>query len=234
MSFTASLRIVAQTFYAPSQAFASAKSSTHGFWLPLLLLMVALICGQALFYHLAQPATLINFQLAEMTNLTTEQRLAMREHLFKFHKKRSAMLILVVPITVLFTQLLLAAYFSLIGRLDKRCNLDFGDWFKLTWWASTPVSLFHILMIPVLLMSEASKLTPHIFNIASLDHLLFGFEQNHPAKAVTESVHLFNLWSIVLFAVGLQQWGNIKTSTAWLLACLPFLLLWSAIWLFTG
>ncbi|WKE64016.1 YIP1 family protein [Gallaecimonas kandeliae] len=216
---------VLDIFVAPSRALNGVKDSKYWTFLPFLLYMglpIAFLC----FYFLGHDFESIK-----------EQMLAAMGDRSPAEKEQAANFL--TPHTVLVTSTLFFSLFSLLmfcmqglylmfaTKVDPENIRSFPDWFALTVWAHFPEIIGTVLSF-VLVLASSTVPDLNSLNMLSLNGIL-NLPPGHPWQSFATTFGLFSIWSLFLTGLGIQLWTKIDKARAWVIAALPYVVIYG-IW----
>lgn len=123
---------------------------------------------------------------------------------------------------------ILATYLNVSTKIDEENVNGFTDWYGFTWWVSMPILLGSLLSVLIILVAPDHQLSPADLSPTSLSYWL-GLELGSDWFALAQNVRLEAFWTMYLIAVGISQWTRIEARRAYIIAAVPYILVWG-IW----
>lgn len=218
--------LIGQVFTEPTKAFAALRERSNPA-LPLLLLILGSAALMVWYYQIVDMPWLIDQMLsASPQGDDPAARAAMQQ----FMTPATMTVTTTVSIAIMLPVILLlsAVYFLLSAKLVGS-DIGFGKWFSFAAWAAVPSLLTLPAGALVLLMASNGQVGQNEINPLTLNQLFFGLPLGHRWAGLLDAIHLPLLWSLAVTAVGYRVWTGKSTATAWIVALLPYLLIFG-IW----
>ncbi|MGB0895429.1 MAG: YIP1 family protein [Parashewanella sp.] len=218
---------VIDIFLSPTKAFSGLKEAKGWSWMAFALVMVFFSASQYSFYSSADPQYLVEQQMAMLSpDLSIDERKATESYMKQGAEYSVWVAIGGGIVGFIIINAIMALYYSLISKMDLQSNSTYGAWYGFGFWTMMPmvINFFGVIILVVTAGTDQLPLT--LQNFASLNQLVLGLEPADKLYALTESLNIFNIWGIVLTAIGLKVWTNFSTNKASLFACLPFIVIY--------
>jgi hypothetical protein len=130
-----------------------------------------------------------------------------------------------VIFSTIIANAVLALYLNYATKSDEECVQGYTDWYGFTWWVSMPTVVISIITIAIVLLASDTQLSPTALGPTSLAFIL-SIEMNSAWFALTQAIRLESFWVMYLIAVGLSQWTQLPSNKTYVIATVPFLLIW--------
>jgi Yip1 domain len=212
---------------APSAAFTRLKDQPT-FWLPMLVLVVLTISAQA-GYLLLNDAGFVKDEIIEQSIGNRDMPAAQREQIEESMRSMSlttqaaisgAAVFIIVPV-------ILALNVWYLGFISKFLfiQLSFKHWLSLLSWVSVPALLGIGVSWAMLLTDGNGQITQRELQPLSILSLL-GSESD---SQILRQVNLLQVWSLVLAALGYQQWTKKSLLTSVAITWAPSLIIYGGL-----
>jgi hypothetical protein len=215
---------------APKAAFTRIKEKPT-IWLPLLVFVLLTAAAQA-GYLLINDEGYVKDQLVEQTintmNAEGEQARVIEERIMNASLTTQAITsVVAVAIFVPLVMALMAWYLSFMSKFSFS-QLTFRHWFSLQCWTSIPTVFAALATLVVLLTDANGQVSQSAAQPLSIVGLL-GIDTD---SATLQQLNLTQIWSLVLLALGYQQWTQKSLLTSVLITWAPSILIYGGIALF--
>lgn len=201
-------------------------------WLPLLVFVLMTVAAQAGFLLLNDEGY-VKDQLIEQTintlNAEGEQARAIEERIANVNLTTQALtsavsIMIIVPLILA----LMAWYLSFMSKFSFS-QLTFKHWFSLQCWTSFP-SVFASLATLIVLLTDSNG---QVSQSAAQPLSIVGLLGINTESATLQQLNLTQIWSLVLLALGYQQWTQKSLLTSVLITWAPSVLIYGGIAFFT-
>ena len=225
--FNAMVDIIA----SPGKALDEVKQHTSWLWWPLLISILLAMSVFAYYYSWVDFPWLVE---ETIRGLPAENRAESAEAVRSFMKPGQTMWITLISIAVtsLVIYTIQALYFHLTNKMTSGAEIRFGQWFSFCVWISF-VSVFGSLAaLVVMLMADSNQLATTSLQPFSVNALILHAAPGTTWATWASSLSLVTFWSIFLAALGFSRWTGTSTVKSWLIALLPWVLIfgiWAAI-----
>lgn len=213
---------------SPGKALAEVKQHTSWLWWPLLI-SILLAMGVFGYYY-----SWVDFPwLVEETirAVPAETRAESAEPIRQFMKPGQTMwitLIMIVVMTfVIYT--IQALYFHLVNKMTLGAEIGFKQWFSFSVWVSFVGIFGSLAAMAVILMADSNQLASTSLQPLSINALLVHAAPGTPWHTWANSLSLLSFWTIFLAAIGFGRWTGASTVKSWVIAALPWVLIFG-IW----
>lgn len=208
----------------PNGVFATLRTTDNWSWIPFLLIILASLAPIYSYFHS------VDLQwYKELIIQSSAANISPGEQNFLRNSMTQTNLLWSTSIAIVFSLIagnaILAGYLHICAKADEECVQAFTDWYGLTWWINLPSILTSLLALVIILLSQGGQLSPVVMNPASLA-FLFSVSEQSPWYNLSQAIRLENIWMIYLIAVGLSQWTQFSKNRCYLIAILPFALIW--------
>ncbi len=211
-------------FIKPNRVFATIKVRENWSWFPFIIVVVMGILPTYLYFHQVDFDWYKNVVVnASLQNVSPAERKAMFDQLTL--ENTQFFTIVGISFSYVIVNAILAIYLHLATKSDAENVQGFSDWYGFTWWTSMPVVFASVASLLVLLIAGSPQLAPDTLHITSLAWWV-GSEQGDAMYNLLSSLRLESLWSIYLIAVGISQWTRISARNAFIIASVPFAVVW--------
>lgn len=221
------IRLITDSFLAPSAAFASIRARPAWAWIALALIALSSAISLYALIGTASPEWIVEQQLQEAGDLKPDEREAARGALIEIAPYTAHIAafsnVLLWPI---FCALLALFYFAGERALGATRN-GYGAWFGLSAVAMLP-QVVNALGLIVLCLTYTGDIPLQLANYASVNALVLGLAPGERAQGLASALSLFYLWSIVLAAIGIRVYSAYGWGKSILLAALPYVLVFGA------
>lgn len=223
-----------QIFTEPSKAFETLRERSNPV-LPLLLLVLGSAALMVWYYQVVDMPWLIDQMLAASPQGNDP---AARAAMQQFMNPATMTVTTTVSIAIMLPVImLLTAVYLLLSAKVVGSDIGFGRWFGFAAWASVPALLTIPAGAVVLLMASNGQIGQNEINPLSLNQLFFNLPLGHRWAGLLDAIHLPLLWSLFVTAVGYRVWTGKSQATSWIVALLPYVLIfgiWALVVAFTG
>lgn len=226
-SYTA-FNAMADIIASPAKAFGQIKQHTSWLWWPLLI-SIGLAVGTFAYYY-----SWVDFSwLVEETirGLPDESRAESADAVREFMKPGQTMWIAVISIFVmtLLIYTIQAVYFHLANKMTSGAEIRFGQWFGFSVWVSFVGVFGTLAALAVIVMADSNQLASTSLQPLSLNALIVHASPGEPWATWASSLSLISLWTMFLSALGFGIWTGSSTVKSWVVALLPWVLIFG-IW----
>jgi hypothetical protein len=212
---------------APKTAFARIREKPT-IWLPLLVFLAFTAAAQA-GYLLINDEGFVKDQLIEQTintlNATGEQADQIEEQIMA--QSITTQAITTVVALLIFVPVILALqawYLSFMSKFSFS-QLGFRHWFSLQCWTSFPACFAALASLVVLLTDANGQVSQSEMQPLGIYGLL-GISTD---SATLQQLNLTHIWSLVLLALGYQQWTQKSLLTSILITWAPTVLIYGGV-----
>ena len=236
MQSTSTLSALTDIFVSPTKAFNAINKKKGWSWGAFFAISFVTTIASYLFFSSADPQYLLEQQLATLDpNMSAEERKMAEEGIQVTSGMQVWFAIGGGIFGLIIANAIYALYLLLISKMDADCDKKFGDWFGFSVWTNMPLVISGLGIIILVLTASTDQLSISLMNYASLNQLVLGLEPQSQFYALTETLNIFVIWSIVLTVIGLKSWTNFSSNKAWLFGILPsaiFYLSWAIFTMF--
>ncbi|WP_417360383.1 YIP1 family protein [Gallaecimonas pentaromativorans] len=209
---------------SPSRALNGVNHSKYWTFLPFLL-YVGLPIAFFAFYFLGHDFDSIKEQfMAPLADKSPAERQNAEAFLTPHTLLVTTCLTVLVGSLVIFC--LHGLYLMFATKVDDENTHGFGDWFALAVWARAPELLSSLVSFLVVAISTPLP-TLADANLFSLNALL-SLEPTDPWANLANTLTLFTFWGVFLSALGITLWTRIDKTRAWVIATLPYVVVYGA------
>ncbi|MYM24368.1 hypothetical protein GTP46_17115 [Duganella sp. FT135W] len=206
--------LFSQSITEPRKLFAALN--THASWLPpLLLLTLSTAAVSAWYYSVVDFEWLKEQALLSIAdvNLRETARLTIQRHLLM----TSALIhdLLLMPLGWCLMALYLAGIAKILGF-----GRSFRQWFALVVWSNMPHFLLLVSAAAQMLLNTDGQISMSQLHPLSLNQLVLQ-QQSGPWMGFAEAVDVGLIWSIILLALGVQNWTGRRWPACLAVALLP-------------
>jgi hypothetical protein len=218
-------------YTSPSKAFNAIEDAKGWSWLAFICIATATAASLFVFYNTVDLQFLINEQVAAASvDATIGEQKVIRQAIEQNAPNQIWFGMLGGVLGLIIMNALMALYYMLIAKLDPNSQHSYGAWYGFSLWTMMPVVISSLGTIALVLMASTDQISQQaVFNYASINQLILGFEAGDSFYTLLESISLFTLWGIGLAMVGLKCWTHFSTNKALLFAALPSIIIF-AIW----
>ncbi len=209
---------------SPKAAFNALRTRPGWGWPAFALITISYVAALYAFYAPMSPDWLVEQQMLHIGELPPDDDAAVLAHL-REHAGRFAMLASVMAVLWLALLMPLLALFYFLGnRIGAGQRFSFGTWVRFATWTQLPILVYALGLLIIALTASQPDQPLALANYASMNRLLLGLSPGHPHHGWSDQLNLFYLWSIVLAAIGIRAWTQVRWPRALLIAASPFLL----------
>lgn len=209
-------------FVAPGEAFQALREKPTVLF-PLAAVLLSTLAVNAWYFQIVDYAWFTDNLLERMSNLSDEQREAMRAYTSESSSMTSLTSVLGSAISILAVYILQAGYLTLVSALAGD-RFRFRHWFSLTSWTNLPYLLVVLVMAVNLLLSPNGQISLFELNSLSLSNLGVESGGNFLLQNMLDSMHLPMFWALALTVAGYQQWLQCGHARAAAIVLAPFVL----------
>jgi hypothetical protein len=216
--FSASLNVL----FKPNGVFSVLSEKQNWSWIPFLLVIVSAILPIYLYFSMID----FDWYIDLMTNNSPPEVKAMMQstNANQFRITSS----FAVFVGALISTVVFAIYLNLATKIDPDNVNGFTDWFGFSWWVSMPAVVSNIISLALIVTVSDTQMTENVLYPLSLA-FIFNIGVDSEWLSLLRSIGLSTLWSIYLMAVGISRWINTSTKKAFMIAIIPFVVIW-VIW----
>lgn len=218
-------------FLAPASLFEALPTRRFWGWGAFVLTAAATAVAMFVFIGPMSPEWIVEQQVLQMGERMSDNELAqVRPQLLAMAPHTA----LVSAISVVFVSgllvVLLGSVYMLLERVATRGpRHGWGQWLRLTVWTQLPQVLYALGLVALALIAQAPDQPLAQLGYASLNGLVLDLPPGHRWFNWASNLGVFQLWSIVLAAVGFRVWTQVAWGRAAALAALPWVLVFG-IW----
>jgi hypothetical protein len=213
--FQACLQIILK----PNGVFEVLEDAKNWSWIPFLLISIAAIIPNYLYFEAINFEWYLDVTLAAQTvNLSPAEIEAQRALLNKDTAKLS---VYATPLFLIIASAILALYLNLSTKGDEENINGFTDWFGFTFWVSVPTIISGFLATLLVLIVGSDQMNPAILAPTSVAYIL-DIAPDHEWFSYLQSISLTTLWTIYLTAVGINRWTDLGSKKSNIIAVLPY------------
>ncbi|MDM7860006.1 YIP1 family protein [Alteromonas sp. ASW11-36] len=221
------IQACSEIFFKPNGVFAALNVKHNWSWIPFILVITATILPAYVYFNFVDfewyREIFINANYGDISPNEQEN--------YRNSMTIDTILMFTIVGTIvgsLFINAILAVYFNLVTKSDEQNTNGFTDWFGFTWWIAMPGIISAMIALIVVALATNHQLDPvslsptsaaFLFNV-SMESEWFGWAQG---------VRIETFWTIYLAAVGISQWTGIRGNKTYIIAAIPYFLLWG-IW----
>lgn len=211
-------------FIKPNQVF-SAVAKTHNWsWIPFIL--ISFLSALPIYYYFG----FVDFEwYRDLVIETSAGDLSPAELDMMRQAMQQTQILWVSVVGVIFSTIIanavLALYLNYATKSDEECVQGYTDWYGFTWWVSMPTVVVSIITLCIVLLASDNQLSPIALGPTSLSFIL-GIEMNSAWFSLAQAIRLESIWVMYLIAVGLSQWTQLPTKRTYIIATVPFVLIW--------
>lgn len=221
------VRLITDSFLAPSAAFASMRARPAWAWVALALIALSSALSIYALIGTASPEWIVEQQLQEAGELKPDELETARNALIEIAPYTAHIAAVSnVLLWPLFCALLALFYFVGERALGTSRN-GYGAWFGLSTLSMLPQVINALGLIVLCLMYSGDK-PLQLANYASLNALVLGLTPGERGHGLAAALSLFYIWNIVLAAIGIRVYSGYGWGKSILLAALPYALLFGA------
>ncbi len=213
---------------SPTRALDEIRGHTAWLWVPLIISMVVSCAAFAFYYSWVDFDWLVEETIA---GLPPESRAEAAPGVRSFMSPTSSIAITIASIVFVTFVLyaLFAAYYHLVAKIATSAELKYGQWFSLNVWAGFPQIFGAIAMFVVILMADSNQLAQHKLSPLSFNEIFIHAEPGDKWFNWGNAVHLLQLWSLYLVALGFSRWTGSSLVKGLVVAAIPLVLIYG-IW----
>jgi hypothetical protein len=207
---------VINTFVTPSKAFPGLERKASSWWLPFLLLVivsyayVGLLDKKISFEKISENQIKLNQKAAErLEKLTPEQRQQQMDLSVKITKGISY----TVPVFALAVIGIIALVLMATFNFGMGHNIRYSTLFAVSMFAHLP----NVIKTVIMCIAIAAGLDPDGFDIRNPIATNLGAVVGHGNAALwslASSIDIFNIWILILTAIGISTVSRVKRGTA--------------------
>lgn len=211
----------------PNPVFARLATTNNWSWVPFALLVVISILPAYAYFSSVDIDWYQDLIISQtMANVSPAEQDAARSGMTR--ENMISLTLMFAALGMIIVNAVLALYLNLMTRMDPQQVHSFGDWYGMTWWVNMPNIIGAFLSLLVISLSSTNQLPPESLNVTSLAYWL-DVPMSSDWFSLLQSVRVESFWTIYLLAAGISQWTQIKSNTTWLIAALPYGIVWG-IW----
>ncbi len=216
---------------SPGKAFDEIRQHTSWLWWALASNVLLSLAVYIYFYNWVDFPWLIE---ETIRSVPAEKRAEAADQIRKFMTPKMSLMISLAFVLVftLVLYLLQAVYLNLVNKVTAGASTTFGQWFSFSAWVNFVGIFASIAAFVVILMAPNNQLSSTELQPLSLNALLLHAKPGETWAAWGTALSLTTIWVIFLTAVGFKRWTGVSTAKSWLVALLPWVLIfgiWAAL-----
>lgn len=210
-------------FVAPRDALQAAYDHPRRLWLPLGIVLLAMVGFWTWYYQTVDFAWLVDHFLTQSgRDMTPEQMEAARGFMSPLSMTIQS-LVAVVVITLLMLAIV-ALYLHIVAKVSGNRELEYGRWFSLAAWTSFPTILIVAGMALNYGLSGSGHIPPETLAVTNLANLL-GLDMGEPGwQRALGSFDIIMLWEIFLLGLGVSMYLKKSLAAGIVIAAVPTVL----------
>jgi hypothetical protein len=193
---------------SPSAAFAELRERPR-FWMPLVVLAVAMIAQQFWYYSIVDIDWLKDHLYtgnARIDAMPPEARARMMEMMSRKALTWGTVISLAIFIPLIFA--IMAGYYKLAGKITN-ANQTYKQWFTLATWSALPMLVGTVSGAVILLMQQSNaQLGPSELQILSANELFFHRTPAQPGYQLLQLLSPITFWTWALGIIGVKTWSG--------------------------
>jgi len=215
------VRGLIDVFVAPRDALQAAYDHPRRLWLPLLIVLVAMIGFWLWYYQTVDFDWLVDHFLSGR-EMSPEEMDAARGFMSPMGLTIQSIIMVVIFTFVMYA--ILALYFHIVAKVSGYKEMEYGRWFSLVAWASFPSVLIVAGMALNYGLSDSGQVPPETLSVTNLANLL-GLDMSEPGwQKALGSFDLVMLWEIFLMGLGVSMYLKKPLATGIVIAAIPTVL----------
>ena len=224
MTTATAVNTVLDAFVAPSALFEKFEYNQRQSSVVLVVLFALILASYYLFFGGMSNEWLLAQQLAQVGDLSIQEREVAQEMMAKTLPYTWAFVAGVTIVGHLFTVIGLSVVFTLLGKMSSigMSRFTFRDWFYFISWCQLPWIVNYAGFSFLFLSSSASDLPLSLIHYASFEQLFSNQNVTDAAYGLYTSLNLFLVWSIAISILGLRKCFNMKLAIATLISLFPY------------
>ncbi|UAA37856.1 YIP1 family protein [Paraneptunicella aestuarii] len=216
-----------QIILKPNSVFATLREKQNWSWIPFFLIVAANMLPGLLYFQTID----FDWYMELLTSSQYGQVSPAEQETFKNSMSREQMRYLTMlgsTAGLAIANAIFAVYINLFTKSDEENTRNFSDWYGFGWWVSLPSVIAGFIATVIILLFGSEQMLPTIINPTSLA-FLFNMPLDSPLLMFGQVVRLENFWTMYLIAVGLSQWTNLPSRKTYLIAVVPYFIIWFAL-----
>lgn len=215
---------------SPGKAFDQIRQHTSWLWWALLSNVLLSLAVYIYFYSWVDFPWLVE---ETIRSVPAENRAEAADQIRKFMTPGISLMISVAFVLVfsLVIYLLQAVYLHLVNKVTAGAAISFGQWFSFSAWVNFVGIFASISSFVVILMAPNNQLPSTDLQPLSLNALVLHAQPGETWAAWATALSLISLWVVFLTAAGFKRWTGVSSAKSWLIALLPWVLvfgIWAA------
>ncbi|MCV2885609.1 YIP1 family protein [Aestuariibacter sp. AA17] len=211
-------------FFKPNRVFATLADTHNWSWVAFIIVVVMGVLPSYLYFNLVDfdwyRELLVQANLGDVSPSEQNQ---MRNSITKDATLTFSLVAGIIGVIIVNS--VLALYLNLVTKSDEENVNGFTDWYGFTWWVGLPVVVNSLLALMLLLFAQDQQISPSYIVPTSLAFIL-GLDMQNDWFGLCSAIRLDAIWSIYLIAVGICQWTNFSKNKAFMVAALPYSVIW--------
>lgn len=218
-------------FVAPRDALQAAYDHPRRLWLPLIIVVAAMIGFWLWYYQTVDFDWLVDHFLSMSgREMTPEQLEAARGFMSPMAMTIQSVVMVVVFTLVMYA--IIALYLHIVAKVGGYKEMEYGRWFSLVAWASFPMVLVVAGMALNYGLSDSGQVSPEMLAVTNLANLL-GLDMREPGwQRTLGSFDIIMLWEIFLVGLGVSMYLKKSLAAGIVIAAVPTVLFYGISLLF--
>ncbi|MET0329227.1 MAG: YIP1 family protein [Luteimonas sp.] len=214
-------------FVAPASVFGALPARRFWGWSAFALIAATTVLATFVFIGPMSPEWIVEQQILQMGSRMSDQELAQARPQLLAMASHTAVISAIGGVLMSgLLIVLLGSVYMLLERVATRGDVRhrWSQWLRLTTWAQLPQMLYAIGLIALALLASTPDQPLALMGYASLNGLVLDLPPDHRWFNWASNLGVFQVWSIVLAAVGFRVWTQASWVRAAGLAALPWIL----------
>jgi hypothetical protein len=215
-------------FIKPNQVFATISDIHNWSWIPFFCVVVTAAIPVYMYFNFVDFSWYTEFMVQSLAGeLSPAEQNMVRNSMIDQAQSLWAGVFSSI-FAVILSNAVLALYLNILTKADEECVQGYTDWYGFSWWVSVPVIISSLISAIVVLFATDNQLSPISLSPTSLA-FIFSIEMDSAWSSFAQSIRLESFWVMYLIAVGLAQWTKLPSKKTYMIAIVPYILIW-AIW----
>lgn len=203
---TTALALIPEMITSPNAAIDRIWRYGAPWWLPLIIVSIAIGISWVLYYAQVDYDWLIHYNTSLLDAESREQAVMGMKGMSA--KSLAGITVGSIVVMLLVFSFISAIYLLLLNRVTGTTPRTYKEWLSISTWMSLPTVFIGMGAILNVLLSESSELPPEMLSLTNVNALIFHASKGEPLFNFYSALDLINFWSIALVAMALIKNGQ--------------------------
>ncbi len=223
------VEILTNIFTAPSKAMRQIQTD-YAITLPLLTLLGFTGAVIFIYYTSVDYDWMVDYMVQSAAGDISKAEQNQMKDAFNIMSPTAMAIVSAISATIFIAiiYVIQTVYLLIVSNVNND-GFDFKQWLSFISWSAMPSLLANVAILAVIFSSSNGQIPPDALNPLSLNQLLFEFPSSNGIGKLLETIHLPQIWSLVVMIIGYKVWTNKSSNVSTAIILAPFILIY-AIW----